>query len=211
MALTYKGMTLGQQNRAEEGLAVLEEVVRRFGEDDSPSLRGRVEEAILEKADLELDCQRYDAAASTAGRVLDENNTQSLEKRWRGHLIRAKASPAQRQHGPLPERNQGDPRVPPQFAPLPAERFYELMHFSIELGSEPMIEIIQASPSVKLLLPFTTALEQELGRTPRVAKEVAEVARDIRRNLAILRDLHVRGIGVHGQPDGMKEPDGTQD
>lgn len=28
-------------------------------------------------------------------------------------------------------------------------------------------------------------LEQELGRTPRVAEEVAEVAQDIRRNLAI--------------------------
>ena len=195
VALTYKGMTLGEQNREEEGLAVLEEVVRRFGGDDPPSLRGRVEQALLEKADLELDCQRYDAAASTAGRVLDESNTQSLENRWRGHLIRAKAS-----------LRSGDPtccqreikeilQILPQFETLPEECSYELMHFSNRLGPEPMIELLQGSPSAKLFLPLTTALEQELGRTPRVAQEVAEVARDIRRNLAVLRGLHARAQG----------------
>ncbi len=195
VALTYKGMTLGEQNREEEGLAVLEEVVRRFGGDDSPSLRGRVEQALLEKADLELDCRRYDAAASTAGRVLAESNTQSLENRWRGHLTRAKAS-----------LRSGDPtcclreikeilQILPQFETLPEECSYELMHFSIRLGPEPMIELLQGSPSAKLFLPLTTALEQELGRTPLVAQEVAEVARDIRRNLAILRDLHTRAQG----------------
>ena len=195
VALIYKGMTLGEQNRAEEGLAVLEEVVRRFGGDDPPSLRGRVEQALLEKADLELDCQRYDAAASTAGRVLDESNTQSLENRWRGHLIRAKAS-----------LRSGDPtccqreikeilQILPQFETLPEECSYELMHFSNRLGPEPMIELLQGSPSAKLFLPLTTALEQELGRMPRVAQEVAEVARDIRRNLAVLRGLHARAQG----------------
>ena len=210
VSLIYKGMTLGEQNRAEEGLAVLEEVVRRFG-GDPPSLRGRVEQALLEKADLELDCQRYDAAASTAGQVLDESNTQSLENRWRGHLIRAKAS-----------LRSGDPtccqreikeilQILPRFETLPEECSYELMHFSIRLGPEPMIELLQGSPSAKLFLPLTTALEQELGRTPRVAQEVAEVARDIRRNLAMLRDLHVRAFGVHAPPDEVKEHDGTPD
>ena len=192
IALTYKGMALGEQNQEEEGLAVLEEVVRRFGGDDSPSLRGRVEQALLEKAELQLDCRRYDAAASTAGWVLDESTTRSLENRWRGHLIRAKAS--LRSGNPTCCENEIKAilELLPQFAPLPAERFYELMHVSIELGPEPMIELVQGSPSAKLLLPFLTALEQELGRTPRVAQEVAEVARDIRRNLAILRDLHAR-------------------
>ena len=192
VALTYKGMTLGEQNREEESLAVLEEVVRRFGGDASPSLRGRVEEALLEKADLELDCQRYDAAASTAGRVLDESNTQSLEKRWRSHLIRAKASLRSGDAGGCQSEIKAILELLPQFAPLPTERFYELMPISIELGSEPMVELVQESPSATLLLPFTTALEQELGRTPRVAQEVAEVARDIRRNLETLRDLHTR-------------------
>ena len=192
VALTYKGMTLGEQNRAEESLAVLEEVVRRFGGDDSPSLRGRVQQALLEKAELQLECRRYDAAASTAGCMLDESTTRSLENRWRGHLIRAKAS--LRSGNPTCCENEIKAilELLPQFAPLSAERFYEVMHVSIELGPEPMIELVQGSPSARLLLPFLTALEQELGRTPRVAQEVAEVAQDIRRNLAILRDLHAR-------------------
>ncbi len=54
------------------------------------------------------------------------------------------------------------------------------MEFSIDLGQKRMCEIIQASPSTKLLLPLTTALEQELGREPRVA-------RDIRQDLARAR------------------------
>ncbi len=181
IALTYKGMTLGEQNRAEEGLAVLEEVVRRFGVDDSPILRARVEDALLEKAELELECRRYEAAACTAGRVLDESNPQSQENRWRGHLVRAKAS-LRSGHPTCCQREiKTILQILPQCDPLPAESFHELMQVSIELGPEPMIEFIQASPSAKLLLPLTTALEQELGRMPRVAQEVAEVARDIRR------------------------------
>ena len=223
VAFTYKGMTLGQQNRTEEALAALEEVERRFGADDSPPLRARVEEALLEKAELQLECRRYEAAASTAGRVLDESSTKSLENRWRGHLIRAKAS-----------LRNGDPtccrreikevlRVLPQFKTLPEECSYELMHFSIRLGLEPMVELVQGSPSANLLLPFTTALEQELGRTPRVAQEIAEVAWDIRQKLATLRNLlaqfgseatsgmHADGIDRHSTDLGVKENHGTQD
>ncbi len=223
VAFTYKGMTLGQQNRTEEALAALEEVERRFGADDSPPLRARVEEALLEKAELQLECRRYEAAASTAGRVLDESSTKSLENRWRGHVIRAKAS-----------LRNGDPtccrreikevlRVLPQFKTLPEECSYELMHFSIRLGLEPMVELVQGSPSANLLLPFTTALEQELGRTPRVAQEIAEVAWDIRQKLATLRNLlaqfgseatsgmHADGIDRHSTDLGVKENHGTQD
>ena len=47
--------------------------------------------------------------------------------------------------------------------------------------------MIQVSPAANLLLPLTTALEQEMGLTPRVAREVEEVAEDIRRRLATLR------------------------
>ena len=187
VALTYKGMTLGEQNREEEGLAVLEEVVRRFGGDDSPSLQGRVEEALLEKAELELESCRYDAAASTAGRVLDESDTQSLEKRRRGHLIRAKASLRSGNTKRCSEDLQAILRVPPDRDSL-AEIHYELMRFSIELGPESMVSIVQTSPSARLFQPLTTALEHELGRTPRVPQEVAEVAADVRKDLAWLKE-----------------------
>ena len=37
-------------------------------------------------------------------------------------------------------------------------------------------------------MPLTTALEREMGLEPRVAREIEEVAEDIRRDLAKRRD-----------------------
>ena len=51
-----------------------------------------------------------------------------------------------------------------------------------------MRDLIRSSPAASLLLPLTTALELELGLEPRVAKEVEEVAEDIRREMAELRE-----------------------
>ena len=62
-----------------------------------------------------------------------------------------------------------------------------------EGGPARMNELIQGSPAMSLLLPLTTALEQELGLTPRVAQEVNEVAQDIRRELKEIRDAKGRG------------------
>ena len=50
-------------------------------------------------------------------------------------------------------------------------------------GQARTIGLIQASPAADLLLPLVTALQQELGQETHVAKEVDEVAADIRRNM----------------------------
>ena len=76
----------------------------------------------------------------------------------------------------------------PELDSLPSAVLHALMEFSVELGPARMRELIQASPSADLLLPLTTALEWEMGLAPRVAREVEEVARDIRRDLAKRRD-----------------------
>ncbi len=49
------------------------------------------------------------------------------------------------------------------------------------------LRLLQASPATHLLLPLITALQHELGKTSQVAKEVAEVARDVRARLAEAR------------------------
>ena len=64
-----------------------------------------------------------------------------------------------------------------------------LIMVSVDFGSERVRDLIRASPAADLLLPLTTALEREMGQTPRVAREVAEVAEDIRRRLATLRQV----------------------
>ena len=50
-------------------------------------------------------------------------------------------------------------------------------------GQARTLKLIQASPAAGLLLPLVTALQQELGQETHVAKEVDEVAADVRGNM----------------------------
>ncbi len=54
-------------------------------------------------------------------------------------------------------------------------------------GPARSLELIQESPVAQLLLPLVTALQQELGQNPQVAKEVQDVAGDVRRQLMELK------------------------
>ena len=59
--------------------------------------------------------------------------------------------------------------------------------FIVRSKLEHAIELIQASPAEQLLLPLLTGLRQEVGQKTHVAKEVDEVAADIRREFAKFR------------------------
>ena len=186
-AFVEKGIILNCLNRPEEALAAYDEVVRQFKDNDSRVFRTATDRALLGKANLELRISRFEAAAKTAGLFLDEPRPESPENRWRGLLIHAKATLANGDPTSCEQDIKAILEILPNLGSLPRETLDALMEFSIELGQERMFEIIQASPSAKLLLPLTTALEQEIGREPRVAREVEEVAQDIRRDLAKLR------------------------
>ena len=58
-----------------------------------------------------------------------------------------------------------------------------LADLSSGIGPERMCDLIKSSPAGDLLLPLRTALERALGLEPRVAREVEEIAEDIRREL----------------------------
>ena len=58
-----------------------------------------------------------------------------------------------------------------------------LPQFVARVGPGRALELVQASPAAPLLLPLVTALQQELGQATHVAREVHEVARDIRLDL----------------------------
>ena len=186
-ALVTKGAALDILNRREEALAAYDDAVHRFGEHDSPALRRPVEAAFLGKAELELKCGRYEAAIETASRALDRDLTE-LRMRVRGHLLRAKANLA----GGDPAAGERDVEalltILPEIGSLPREILDALAEIVVEVGAERMRELVGASPAAELLLPLTTALERELGMEPRVAREVEEVAEDIRRDLARLRE-----------------------
>ena len=193
-ALVSRGLTLGRLNRPEEALATCDEVVRRFGDSELPAFRMAAEGALLLKANFEIKYRQYKEAIETAGRVLDICHTESSENRCSAHLIRAKATLA---NGDLSASERDIAAVLtilPDLDSLTKESLNALMTFSIEIGLERMVELIQTSPSANLLLPLTTALEQELGREPRVALEVAEVAEDIRKDLARRRKTQSDGV-----------------
>ena len=187
-ALLIKASQLRDLNRTEEALAACAEVVRRFGDNPSPSLRELTEDALIEQARIEQECQHYEAADRTASRVIDERCTKSTENLWRGYLIRAKATLAIGDSTRCERDIEAILAILPQLDSLPWQILVGFLEFTIVLGPERMKEIIDASPASKVLLPLVTALEQEVGREPRVALEVAEVAQDIRKDLAKLRD-----------------------
>ncbi len=77
----------------------------------------------------------------------------------------------------------------PTIDSLPDSAIRALAVFSVRLGPSRTLELIKRSPAAELLLPLVTALEQEVGLKPRVAREVDEVAQDIRKEMAKMRTL----------------------
>ena len=78
-------------------------------------------------------------------------------------------------------------KLVPSLGSLPREVVGALLRFALQYGLAEMRDLIRSSPAASLLLPLTTALELELGLEPRVAREIEEVAEDIRREMAELR------------------------
>ncbi len=195
-ALVHKGLTLGALNRPEEALTASDEVVRRFGESESSDCRSWAELALLAKAMAELALLQYGSAIETAGRVLEPRQTESQERRLLGHLIRAGAILASGDPSASEQDIEAILAILSESSSLPKESLDALVFFSAALGPERMCELIKASPSAELLLPLTTALELELGLQPRVAREVEEVALDIRRDLAKAREAVAAGSFV---------------
>ena len=70
---------------------------------------------------------------------------------------------------------------------LPNKCIEALTCFISRVGPARSLELIQESPAAHMLLPLVTALQQELGQRTHVAKEVEDVAGDIRRQLVELR------------------------
>ncbi|MXZ35895.1 MAG: hypothetical protein F4Z21_11890 [Acidobacteria bacterium] len=128
-----------------------------------------------------------ETAIETADRVLKEFASNSPDLRVLAHLLRAEAFlRLQNQFGCKSEL-AAVLEILPQFEVLPELTIESLMAYTIRFGPSPMLALIEASPSVNRLHPLVTALRQEVGIETKVAKEVEDVARDIRQDLTRLR------------------------
>ncbi len=191
-ALANKGYVLGALSRPQDALDAYDEVVRRFGDSEIAALRMSVSVALLGSADIEIKSRQHEKAAVTATRVIEQPGG-APEQRFQGHVVRARAILAGGGDRAACEHDvEAVLALLPELGPIPREAIMALMDFSVALGPQRMCELIEASPSPHLLLPLATALERELGREPRVAREVDEVAQDIQQTLAELRANRTR-------------------
>jgi hypothetical protein len=186
--LVRKGALLVTLDRTEEGLVAWDEVVRRFEESDSPVLRDAAEAALRRRGQHELTQGRARTALGFLDRALFQGRAGMLDSRLQGHLIRASAHLAEGDGDACARDVETALSILPEMNILPRDVLVSLADLSAGVGPESMCELIKSSPAGDLLLPLRTALERELGLEPRVAREVDEIAEDIRRELLARRN-----------------------
>ena len=129
------------------------------------------------------------AGQGTAVALLDRALLQARggipDSRLQGHLIRARAHLAEGDGEACAGDVETALSILPELNMLPREVLVALADLSAGVGPERMCDLIASSPAGDLLLPLRTALERELGLEPRVAREVEEIAEDIRRELLV--------------------------
>ena len=183
LCLVSRGSLLVAQNRTGEGLAVWDEVVRRFEASDVPALRAAAESALCNRAQHDLSEGRARTAISLLDRALLPAQAGMPDSRLQGHLVRARAHLAEGDGEACAGDVETALSILPELDMLPRDVLVALADLSAGLGPERMCDLIKSSPADDVLLPLRTALERELGLEPRVAREVEEVAEDIRREL----------------------------
>ena len=182
-ALVNKGVAFHALQRLDDTVVACDEVVRRFGTSRAPGLVEVVARALHNRGYLELERRQFKAAIETADQLLERCGAES-PYRWHGHRIRATAALAEGDRSMCEQDVGVILEILPELDSLPGEVVETLVDFSVELGPERMRELIAGSRSATLLQPLVVALEQELGIESQVAREVEEVARDVRGALA---------------------------
>ena len=167
-------------------------MVRRFGDSAAPELLEQVAKALFSKG-FELGAlNRRDEALGAYDEVVrrfGDSAAPELFKQAATALVNKSIVLAELSCPAPPQDITALLTILPKLD-SPKSAIRALMRFSVPLGPERMRELIQASPAAGLLGPLTTALEREMGLAPRVPEEVSEVAEDIRRDLAKLREGH---------------------
>ncbi len=191
--LLSKGTLLADMNRPSEALGTWDEVVRRFERSDQPTLRHASQIALFNMAALELESGRPKAAIAAVDRGFE---LEGMELHWnksRGYMIRARAYLTEGNGARCEQDVKAFLSILPRLSSLHKDDLADLCRLAVNLGFQEMLDWIKASPADNLLLPLATALEKELGVEPRVAKEVEEIAEDLRRDLLRYQDERSTG------------------
>ncbi len=183
-ALLNKADLFFDLERAEEALMVWKDIVRRFEASDVPILRDTTGLALCRAAECELCRGRAPVAIALLDPVILPEQAGSIEIKLLGQLMRARAHMA-----------EGDPKACARDAEtvlrnisehraLPLRDLLEsLLDLAEAVGPKKMCDLMGSSPDADVVLPLKTALELDAGLEPRVAREVEEIAKDIRQDM----------------------------
>ena len=193
-ALANKGVALSQLGRERQALDTCNHLMELFGSSEDAEIVEQVAAGMLLKGATLYALNRIQEAIEAYDDVVrrfDGSGAREL-KIYVGTAMVSRAM-LNSKYGTMPDGaiHERDLRAIlsslPRLDHVPESVISTLAMFSVYLGPERTLELIEGSPAEGLLLPLVTALERELGREPRVAKEVSETADDIRKELAKLR------------------------
>ena len=191
-ALVNKGNSIARASRPEEALPVYDRAVEWYGESRSPAVLEMVARALIGRAASELSLGRTATAIATAGEALERTDSDDSDLIVTALLLRAEAYFDGGNRTACGTELAAMLKLLPAFPSVPDVSIRALITFAARLGPRPVLEMMQESPSERILLPLVTALRVELGIESKVAEEVEEVAKDIRRDLAMLRQSRLR-------------------
>ncbi len=191
-----KCSTLIEMERMDEALDVLDKITDRVDAfdrawlhvrpDSGNGFSERVGRLMLKVALHWLTNGKFADARATASRAFDMGFADSAD-RIDGHGIRAVASSL------MGDRAASESDIAEALRMLPEaeDRVKVVVAYLVGLcgrfHESDVLKWVSASPSSMLLLPMTVALRRELGESPEVAREVSEVADDIRNDLAKMK------------------------
>ena len=187
MTLLNKGNSLARANLAKEALSVYDRAVERYGESRSPMVLEMVRRALIARAASELSLRRTSKAINTIGEALERTDSDDPGLIVTALLLRAEA------YFDLGDRTACCTELAsvlnllPALSVVPDLCVRALITFAARLGPRPVLGLIQDASAEGTLLPLVTALQQELGNETKVAAEIQEVADDVRKDLARLR------------------------
>ena len=190
-ALVNRGIAFGAVNRFAEALAAFDEALRRFRDRGSYTDREVVARTLLYRGltlgELDRTDEELAAYDHLLGRFGASEAPALLELALEAICRKVLAFSKLGRPFEVPDVESLLSKLP-KLESLPKHALTTLIAYSAQLGPAKMRELILASPAADSLVPLTTALEREMGLEPRVAVEIEEVAMDIQRQLAKLRE-----------------------
>ena len=184
--LLNKGNSLAGASRYNESLAAYNRAIDLNGESRSPTVLEMVRCALVGRAGSELALGRVSKAIATIDEVLAWTESDEFGLIVSVRMLRAEAHFDLGDEPACRAELATVLKLLPDVSPVDQASIWALINFAARLGPRPMLELIQESPSERILLPLATALRRELDIESKVPREVEEVANDIRKDLALL-------------------------